>query len=74
MRLRNTVSKILVVKIKYSIFCPPRRLCLETSVAELHHFYAAPALVENFDAAPALAAPAPALLYSKAKFVKRTKV
>jgi hypothetical protein len=46
-----------------------------SSVAEPHHFYAAPAPVpapgENFDAAPA--APAPTLLYSKAKFLKRTK-
>jgi hypothetical protein len=41
-------------------------------VAEPHHFYAAPALGENFDAA--LAAPAPTLLYSQAKFLKRTKV
>jgi hypothetical protein len=38
-----------------------------TSVAELHHFYAAPAPGKNFDAAPALA-PAPTLLYSKTKF------
>jgi hypothetical protein len=47
-----------------------------TSVAELHHFYAAPAPGKNFDAAPAPAAPAPAptLLNSKAKFLKRTKV
>jgi hypothetical protein len=41
-----------------------------------HHFYAAPdpapAPGENFDAAPA--APAPTLLYSKAKFLKQTKV
>jgi hypothetical protein len=35
------------------------------SVAEPHHFYAAPALGKNFDAAPA-----PTLLYSKAKFLK----
>jgi hypothetical protein len=41
------------------------------SVAEPHHFYAAPAPGENFDAA---LAPAPTLLYSKAKFLKRTKV
>jgi hypothetical protein len=34
----------------------------------------APAPGENFDAAPAPAAPAPTLLYSKAKFLKRTKV
>jgi hypothetical protein len=38
-----------------------------TSVAEPHHFYAAPGT--NFDAAPA-----PTLLYSKAKFLKWTKV
>jgi hypothetical protein len=45
------------------------------SVAEPHHFYAAPAPAPgiNFDAAPA-PAPAPTLLYSKAKFLKRTKV
>jgi hypothetical protein len=35
-----------------------------TSVAEPHHFYAA----------PAPAAPAPTLFYSKAKFLKRTEV
>jgi hypothetical protein len=39
----------------------------ESSVAEPHHFYAAPG--KNFDPAPA-----PTLLYSKAKFLKRTKV
>jgi hypothetical protein len=38
-----------------------------TSVAEPHYFYAAPG--ENF-----VAAPAPSLLYSKAKFLKGTKV
>jgi hypothetical protein len=38
---------------------------VQTSVAEPHHFYAAPALGENFYAAPA---PASTLLYSKAKF------
>jgi hypothetical protein len=45
------------------------------SVAEPHHFYAAPALApgKNFDAAPA-PAPAPTLLYSKEKFLKQTKV
>jgi hypothetical protein len=43
-----------------------------SSVAEPHHFYAAPARGKNFDAAPAPADPAPAstLLYSKAKFSK----
>jgi hypothetical protein len=42
------------------------------SVVEPHHFSAAPG--ENFDVAPAAPAPAPTLLYSKAKFLKRTKV
>jgi hypothetical protein len=45
------------------------------SAAEPHHFYAAPAPDQapgkNFDAAPA---PASTLLYSKTKFLKRTKV
>jgi hypothetical protein len=45
---------------------------MKGSVAEPHHFYAVPAPGENFDAAPA--APAPTLLYNKAKFLKRTKV
>jgi hypothetical protein len=43
------------------------------SVAEPHHFYAAPAPGKNFDAAPAglvPAAPASTLLYSKAKLFK----
>jgi hypothetical protein len=44
---------------------------VKNSVAEPHHFYAAPAPGKNFDAAPA---PTPTLLYSKAKFLKRTKV
>jgi hypothetical protein len=38
------------------------------SVAEPRHFYAAPG--KNFDAAPAAPAPAPSLLYSKAKISK----
>jgi hypothetical protein len=38
-------------------------------VEEPHHFDAALSPGENFDAAPA-----PTLLYSKAKFLKRTKV
>jgi hypothetical protein len=37
---------------------------LTISVSEPHHFYAAPAPGKNFDAAPA-----PTLLYSKAKFL-----
>jgi hypothetical protein len=48
---------------------------LINSVAEPHHFYAAPAPGKNFDAAPApgknfdaAPAPDPTLLYSKAKF------
>jgi hypothetical protein len=46
-----------------------------SSVAEPHHFYAAlaPAPGKNFDAAQA-PTPAPTLLYSKAKFLKQTKV
>jgi hypothetical protein len=44
---------------------------IATSVAEPHHFYAAPAPGKNFDAAPA---PAPTLLYLKTKILKRTKV
>jgi hypothetical protein len=38
------------------------------SVAEPHHFYAAPASDKNFDEAPAAPAPAPTLLYCKANF------
>jgi hypothetical protein len=41
------------------------------TVAEPHHFYAAPALGKIFDAAPA--APAPTLLYSKTKFLNELK-
>jgi hypothetical protein len=44
-------------------------LVVYPSVVEPHNFYAAPAPGKNFDAAPA-----PTLLYSKAKFLKRTKV
>jgi hypothetical protein len=40
---------------------------VKISVAEPHHFYAAPVPGKNFDAAPA---PAPTLLYSKAKCLK----
>jgi hypothetical protein len=39
-----------------------------SSVAEPHQFYAAPAPSKNLDAAPA--APAPTLVYSKAKIFK----
>jgi hypothetical protein len=44
-------------------------LGVKLSVPEPHHFYAAPG--KNFDAAPA---PAPTLLYGKAKILKQTKV
>jgi hypothetical protein len=47
---------------------------INSSVVEPHYFYAAPAPGKNFDAAPAPAAPAPTPFYSKAKFLKRTKV
>jgi hypothetical protein len=40
----------------------------KASITEPHHFYATPARSKNFDAAPA--APAPTLVYSKAKFLK----
>jgi hypothetical protein len=46
------------------------KVSVTISVAEPNHFYAAPG--KNFDAAPAV--PAPTLFYSKAKFLKRTKV
>jgi hypothetical protein len=54
---------------------------IESSVAEQHLFYAAPAPGKNFDAAPVAKeapapalAPAPTLLFCKANFLKRTKV
>jgi hypothetical protein len=47
--------------------------CISSSVAEPHHFYAAPASGKNFDAAQAAPAPAPILLYSKANFLKMKK-
>jgi hypothetical protein len=54
--------------------CIVPECAVKTSVAEPLHFYAASAPDDNFDAAPAALAPAPTLLYSKAKFLKRTKV
>jgi hypothetical protein len=42
--------------------------CMTYSVAEPHHFYAAPAPGENFDAAPA-----PTLLYCRSKNFKGVK-
>jgi hypothetical protein len=48
-----------------------KRCSGKASVAKPHH-YAAPAPGKNFDATPA--APAPTLLYCKAKFIKLIKV
>jgi hypothetical protein len=49
-----------------------------TSVAEPHHFFAAPDPGKNCDAAPAAPAPAmapaPTLLYWKAKFLKKLRL
>jgi hypothetical protein len=49
-------------------------LLILSSVAKPHYFYAAPAPGKNFEAASAPAAPAPTLLYSREKILKRTKV
>jgi hypothetical protein len=43
-------------------------IIIKFSVAEPHHFYAAPAPGKNFDAAPA-----PTLLNNEAEFLKRSK-
>jgi hypothetical protein len=51
------------------VFIHFKNVGISSSVAETHHFYAAPAPGRNFDAAPA-----PIILYSKAKFLKGTKV
>jgi hypothetical protein len=76
-RQRFIASRVTFVYSVCHLHCFEKAF-ITTSVAEPHHFYAdpAPAPGENFDAAPVLAAPAPAptLLYSKAKFLKRTKV
>jgi hypothetical protein len=37
-------------------------MIITTSVAEPHHFYAAPAPIKNFNAAPDPAAPAPTMV------------
>jgi hypothetical protein len=71
---RESFRKKILTKVR--IFCESFRenliffrTTVATSVAEPHHFYAAPAPApapgKNFDAAPA---PAPTLMYSKAKF------
>jgi hypothetical protein len=54
---------------KYLPPCSQYLIVKQNSVAKPHHFYAAPAPGVNFDAAPA-----PTLLYSKAKFLKRAEV
>jgi hypothetical protein len=59
------------------MFSPSKStIALSSGVAEPHHFYATPASApeKSFDAAPVPAAPAPTLLYSKAKFLKQTEV
>jgi hypothetical protein len=58
-----------IKKLLKSVFTGSQKI----SVAEPHHFYAAPAPGKIFDATPASAAPvalalAPTLLHSKAKF------
>jgi hypothetical protein len=70
---KNTVNKINEIG-KLLTDDSFQFLCQESSVAEPHHFYEAPALApgKNFDAAPA--APAPTLFYSKGKILKRTNV
>jgi hypothetical protein len=47
-----------------------RKVRARASVAEPHHFYAAPAPGKNFDAAQAALAPASTLPYRRSKFVK----
>jgi hypothetical protein len=71
---KNSLPVVLRLKTIFSVsgrVCHGINVCI--SVAEPHHFYAAPASGENFDAAPAPAAPAPAptLLHSKAKLKKK---
>jgi hypothetical protein len=76
MKFCNKFQELRALKIKKNkpqaaqeqiISC--RLIPLLTSVVEPQYFDAAPG--KNFDAAPALA---PTLLYSKANFLKRTKV
>jgi hypothetical protein len=63
-------ENVTVYCITHSVHIFSNKNRTESSVAEPHHFYAAPATGKNFGAAPAPAAPAPTLLYSKAKFLK----
>jgi hypothetical protein len=69
----NSLLCTYMFAVRYSVHLKVKVTGFKISVAEPHHFYAAPAPGENFDAAPA-PAPAPTLLYNKAKFLKRTKV
>jgi hypothetical protein len=50
-----------------------KNLLPSSSVAEPHHFYAAPAPCENFDAAPVAPALVHTLLYNEAKFFNELK-
>jgi hypothetical protein len=61
---------------KYTIFSllQSRETIPLTSVAEPHHFYAAPAAPAPAAPNPAAPNPAPTLQYSRATFLKRTKV
>jgi hypothetical protein len=54
-----------------SVKASKKKIIHYSSIAEPHHFYAALAPSKNCDVAPA---PAPTLLYSKAKILKGTKV
>jgi hypothetical protein len=63
----STLTKRLLMQSILSLKISSSKCILTNSVAELHHFYAAPAPGKNFDAAPA---PAPTLLYRKAKILK----
>jgi hypothetical protein len=62
---KHKMQKLVLTYVRFKFWLS----CVLRSVAEPHHFYAAPAPGKNFDAAPA-----PTLLYSKEKFLKRTKV
>jgi hypothetical protein len=60
---------VLMVKMKYIRPLPSSVAVSRDQCCEAASFYAAPALDKNFDVAPA-----PTILYSKGKFLKRTKV
>jgi hypothetical protein len=75
-RKNEILKKLSIAKPDRKHHCQDRSDILFISVAEPHHFYAttAPAPGKIFYAVPTPAAPAPILLYSKAKFCKPTKV